>query len=59
MSQILFLSAWFPFPADNGSKLRIQNLLRGLAQQHDVTLITFYRQKVRHDDIEAACPVSC
>jgi glycosyltransferase involved in cell wall biosynthesis len=39
--QILFLSAWFPYPADNGSKLRIYNLLRGLSSQHDITLISF------------------
>lgn len=36
---ILFLSFWLPLPADNGSKLRISNLLRGLAEQHRVTLI--------------------
>lgn len=39
--RILFLSRWFPFPTDNGSKLRIANLLRGLGQYHDVTLISF------------------
>jgi glycosyltransferase involved in cell wall biosynthesis len=39
--QILFLSAWFPYPADNGSKLRINNLLRGLSSHHDITLISF------------------
>lgn len=39
--RILFLSGWYPYPANNGSKLRIYNLLRGLASQHDVTLITF------------------
>lgn len=39
--QILFLSAWFPYPADNGSKLRIYNILRGLSSQHDITLISF------------------
>jgi glycosyltransferase involved in cell wall biosynthesis len=41
MMQILFLSYWYPFPPDNGSKLRILGLLRGLAQQHEVTLISF------------------
>lgn len=38
---ILFLSPWFPYPPNNGSKLRIYNLLRGLAQKHDITLICF------------------
>ncbi len=42
--RILFLSRWFPFPANNGSKLRIHNLLRGLSQHHDVTLLSFSDQ---------------
>ena len=39
--KILFLSRWFPFPANNGSKLRVYNLLRGLAEHHNVTLVSF------------------
>jgi len=39
--RILFLSTWFPFPTTNGSKLRVYSLLRGLAQQHEVTLLSF------------------
>ncbi len=39
--KILFLSRWFPEPANNGSKLRISNLLRALAQHHEVTLLSF------------------
>ncbi|MCB0164416.1 MAG: glycosyltransferase [Anaerolineae bacterium] len=41
---ILFLSRWFPYPPNNGSKLRIYNLLRGLAKHHQVTLLTFSDQ---------------
>jgi glycosyltransferase involved in cell wall biosynthesis len=41
---ILFLSRWFPYPMNNGSKLRIYNLLRGLRQDHDVTLLSFADQ---------------
>ncbi|MCB0177009.1 MAG: glycosyltransferase [Anaerolineae bacterium] len=41
---ILFLSRWFPYPPINGSKLRIYNLLRGLAQDHSITLISFADQ---------------
>jgi glycosyltransferase involved in cell wall biosynthesis len=40
--KILFLSRWFPFPADNGSKIRIHNLLKGLSEYHEVTLLAFY-----------------
>ncbi|MFZ0427233.1 MAG: glycosyltransferase [Acidobacteriota bacterium] len=39
--QILFLSRWFPAPPDNGSKLRVYSLLRGLAEEHEVTLLSF------------------
>ena len=39
--RILFLSGWYPDPPNNGSKLRIINLLRGLAQRHEVTLLSF------------------
>lgn len=39
--RILFLSTWFPYPPDNGSKLRIYYLLRALGQTHEVTLISF------------------
>jgi len=38
---ILFLSTWFPYPPDNGSKLRVYHLLRALAQDHTVTLVSF------------------
>jgi glycosyltransferase involved in cell wall biosynthesis len=39
--KILFLSRWFPWPTTNGSKLRIYNLLRGMADQHEITLLSF------------------
>lgn len=38
---ILFLSRWFPFPANNGSRIRISHLLRGLSQSHNITLLSF------------------
>lgn len=39
---LLFISAWFPYPPSNGSKLRIYNLIRGLSEHgHRVTLISF------------------
>jgi len=40
--KILFLSRWYPDPPDNGSKIRISNLLRALCEQHNVTLISFF-----------------
>ncbi len=41
MMEILFLSPWCPYPADNGSKLRIFHLLRGLSRHHTLDLIAF------------------
>ena len=41
---ILFLSRWFPYPQDNGSKIRIHNLLTNLAKSNEVTLISFVDQ---------------
>lgn len=38
---ILFLSTWFPYPADNGSKIRVYHLLQALNRCHDVTLVSF------------------
>jgi glycosyltransferase involved in cell wall biosynthesis len=39
--RILFLSWWWPYPANNGSKIRIYNLLRQLSTAHHVTLLSF------------------
>ena len=39
--RILFLSTWFPFPPDNGSKTRVYHLLQALGRQHEVTLVSF------------------
>jgi len=38
---ILFLSSWFPYPPDNGSRQRAFYLLQGLALEHRVTLVAF------------------
>jgi polysaccharide biosynthesis protein PslH len=46
---IVFLSRWYPFPANNGSKIRIYHLLRQLGRQHDVTLLTFANESDRVD----------
>jgi glycosyltransferase involved in cell wall biosynthesis len=40
--RILLLSRWFPYPADNGSKIRVFNLAKQLARWHEVHLHTFY-----------------
>ncbi|MBI1281955.1 MAG: glycosyltransferase [Anaerolineaceae bacterium] len=41
MKHLLFLSWWWPYPANNGAKIRIYNLLRHLSKQYQVTLLSF------------------
>lgn len=48
--RILFLSAWYPFPANNGIKLRLYNLLRGLAAEHEITLISYADEPTANPD---------
>ncbi len=50
--RILFLSRWYPYPADNGSKIRIYNLIRQLAARHPVDVISFYTEPVDDWQIE-------
>jgi glycosyltransferase involved in cell wall biosynthesis len=56
---ILFLSRWYPFPTNNGSKLRVFHLLRALAAQHTITLLSFREQDEAVDtealDIRSLC----
>ncbi len=43
--KLLCLSRWLPYPASNGSKLRVYNLLKRLARRgHELHLLTFYEQ---------------
>lgn len=47
--RILYLSAWRPFPTNNGSKLRVAHLLRTLAERHEVSLLTFSFGDAKND----------
>jgi polysaccharide biosynthesis protein PslH len=42
--KILYLSRWFPFPPDNGVKMRLFQLIKALAESHTVDLISFCAQ---------------
>lgn len=46
---ILFLSRWFPFPANNGSKLRISQLIEGISRHHTLTLLSFIEPDEKPD----------
>jgi len=40
--KVLFFATWFPHPLDNGSKIRVYHLLRGLAAAgHRISLLSF------------------
>jgi len=39
--RVLFLSRWYPYPPNNGSKIRVFNLIKQLARHHDITLLSF------------------
>jgi glycosyltransferase involved in cell wall biosynthesis len=39
--RVLVLSTWFPYPPDNGSKIRVYHLLRALSARHEVSLVAF------------------
>lgn len=41
--KILLLSAWFPYPPINGSKIRLSNLIRQIATRHEIDLLAFAR----------------
>ncbi|MBK9050662.1 MAG: hypothetical protein IPL78_07040 [Chloroflexi bacterium] len=50
---ILFLSRWYPYPTDNGAKIRVFNLLKHLAERHTVDLIAFADRPVGTTEREA------
>jgi glycosyltransferase involved in cell wall biosynthesis len=50
--KILFLSRWFPYPPDNGAKLRVYNLLQRLSIKHQVDLISFIEQNPEPSQME-------
>lgn len=49
---ILFLSTWFPYPPDNGAKIRVYHLLRALAAKHRVTLASFVFDTARPNEAD-------
>lgn len=41
--RLLIASTWWPYPLDNGSRVRAFHLIRDLAARHEVTLLSFGR----------------
>lgn len=56
--KVLFLSAWFPAPPDNGSRIRVYNLLRSIAERHELALLSFVRSGETGSGtaLESICP---
>jgi len=57
---MLFLSTWFPYPPNQGSKTRAYQLLKALAQHHDVALVSFEDVPLRPEWLEVVermCPL--
>ncbi len=51
--RILFLSRWFPYPPDNGSRIRIFNLLKQLAARHEIALVSFTNEPRENEATKA------
>lgn len=50
--RILFISTWFPYPPDQGSRIRAFHLLRALAEQHQVQLVSFKDREIAPEWVE-------
>lgn len=44
--RILFISRWFPYPPDNGSRIRVFNLVKQLSKHHEIDLLSFAQGSV-------------
>ncbi len=43
--KLLVVSQWFPLPPTNGARQRAYHLIRGLAERHEVHLLSFIQEK--------------
>jgi hypothetical protein len=58
--KVLYLSTWFPYPPDNGSRIRAYYLLRALAERHEVYLISLLQDDSKRENaahLESFCKV--
>jgi glycosyltransferase involved in cell wall biosynthesis len=57
--KILFISRWFPYPPDNGSRIRVYNLIKHLSSRHEVDLISFASETVSAQRLAAMRRYCC
>lgn len=55
VKRILYLSSWYPYPPDNGSRLRAYHLAHGLAAKHRVTLLALRDAEQTTDAADSPC----
>ena len=53
--KILFVSAWFPFPPNNGSKIRTYNIMKELSRDNDVYLASLLQDDSNPAAAEPFC----
>lgn len=51
--RILVVSQWFPYPPDNGARLRTYHLLKQLARHHEIALLSFAQREVKPEHLDA------
>ena len=54
--RILYLSAWFPYPPDNGIKIRTLSLIKALARRHEVDVAALSAQPPNEEQLAALRP---
>jgi len=51
--RVLFISRWFPYPPNNGSRIRAFNLVKHLSRRHEITLLSFAPGPVSKERLSA------
>lgn len=56
--RLLFISGWYPYPPDNGARIRVFNLIKHLAAQNEITLLSFSSspEPVSQERLDAMSP---
>lgn len=49
--KILFITEKFPYPLDSGGRIRTYHILKGLSQEHELTLITTLERESQRRDL--------
>lgn len=50
--KVLFVSAWFPSPPDNGSRIRVYSLMKAISRKHEVYLVSLMQEDSREENAE-------